>query len=307
MEKGRALCLLGPTGAGKTEAALALADAFNGAVVNFDSRQVYREIPVTTAQPSPEERARCPHLLYGFLQCSETISAGTYAEMAAKTVTEVMNQGMTPILVGGTGLYLRALLDGMAPIPDVPAEIREKVFADWDELGPIAMHERLAETDPVYAAKIHPNDRQRVTRALEVIEATGKTFSQWHAATAKVLDVPCLRLGIAMEKAELHGRLARRIEAMLEAGAIEEVRQALKACPEPDAPGLSGIGCAELAAHLRGALSLEDAKTLWLANTKAYAKRQMTWFRKDRDVHWVGPKQTARMVELAGEWLRGGD
>jgi len=299
----KALCILGPTGAGKTEAALVLADAVNGVVVNFDSRQVYREIPVTTAQPAPEEQARCSHLLYGFLSCSQTISAGAYAELAAPVIQEVLAQSKIPILVGGTGLYLKALLEGMAPIPDVPGEVRQKIFDDWAVHGPQTMHERLSRSDPAYAAKVHPNDRQRVTRALEVFEATGRTFSQWHSATVKVLDVPCLKIGILMDKAALDNRLARRIEAMLEAGALEEIRRALDLCPEPDAPGLSGIGCAELAAHLRGETSLEQAKTLWLSNTKAYAKRQMTWFKKEPDIRWFGPGEKEAMLQAAHKWL----
>jgi tRNA dimethylallyltransferase len=210
---------------------------------------------------------------------------------------------MTPILVGGTGLYLKALLEGMAPIPDVPGHVREKVAADWASLGPQAMHERLSQRDPAYAAKVHANDRQRVTRALEVLEATGRTFSQWHAATAKVLTVPCLKMGILMDKAALENRLARRVEAMLEAGALDEIRLAMESCPEPDAPGLSGIGCSELAAHLRGEASLDQAKALWLSNTKAYAKRQMTWFKKEPDIRWFGPGEAGAMVQAAQKWL----
>lgn len=304
MPVNASLCVLGPTGAGKTEAALALADAFHGAVVNFDSRQVYREIPVTTAQPTPAEQARCPHHLYGYLSCSQPISAGVYAQTAAPVVLEVLARGFTPILVGGTGLYLRAMLEGIAPIPDVPAPVRGKVLADWDALGPEAMHERLRQVDPAYASKVHPNDRQRVTRALEVLQATGRTFTQWHGATSRLLDVACLKLGIRMDKEALDARLEARIEAMLRMGALEEVRRAMDACPQPDAPGLSGIGCAELAAHLRGLISLDEAKAQWLSNTKAYAKRQMTWFKREPGVHWFGPGEAAAMLELAGKWLK---
>ncbi|WP_243309996.1 tRNA (adenosine(37)-N6)-dimethylallyltransferase MiaA [Fundidesulfovibrio agrisoli] len=300
---GKVLCLVGPTGAGKTEAALALAEAFRGSVVNFDSRQVYRVVPVTTAQPSPEEQARCPHLLYGFMPCSQAVSAGSFAEMAAKAVHAVLEQGRTPILVGGTGLYLQALLEGLAPIPDVPRDVRERVASQWDEQGGDVLHARLAEADPAYAARVHPNDRQRVTRALEVLEATGRTFSAWHALAEKPLDLPCLKMGIRMEKAALDRRLAARIHAMLEQGALEEVRRAVAETPDPSAPGLSGIGCAELTAHLRGELGFQEALDLWLSNTKAYAKRQMTWFKRDTSIHWFGPGKTREMVALASGWL----
>ncbi|MFP5239306.1 MAG: tRNA (adenosine(37)-N6)-dimethylallyltransferase MiaA [Acidobacteriota bacterium] len=301
--EGKALCLVGPTGAGKTEAALALAEAFNGSVVNFDSRQVYRGVPITTAQPSPEEQARCPHLLYGFMACSQAVSAGSFAETAARAVRSVLEQGRTPILVGGTGLYLQALLEGLAPIPDVPGEVRELVARQWDEQGGDALHARLAQADPAYAARVHPNDRQRVTRALEVLEATGRTFSAWHALAEKPLDLPCLKLGIRMEKAALDNRLAARIHIMLKQGALDEVRLAVAECPDPAAPGLSGIGCAELAAHLRGEMGFQEALDLWLANTKAYAKRQMTWFKRDASIHWFGPGKVREMVALASGWL----
>ena len=310
------ICLLGPTGAGKTEAALSLAEAFNGAVVNFDSRQVYRDVPITTAQPSPEEQARCPHLLYGFLPCTQTVSAGIYADMAAAAVREVLDEGMIPILTGGTGLYLRALIEGLSPIPDVPQGVRDRVLADWTLHGSQAMHDRLRLTDPSCADKIHPNDRLRVTRALEVYEATGRTLTYWHGAGGKALNLPCLKMGIRMDKDSLDRRLAARIDIMLRGGALEEIRRAMGTslnglpCAEPSmnrscsgAPGLSGIGCAELAAHLRGEMDFDEARALWLSNTKAYAKRQMTWFKKEPDVHWFGPGQTAEMVRLAGEWL----
>ena len=302
-----ALCLLGPTGAGKTEAALALADAFNGSVVNFDSRQVYQGVAVTTAQPTAGEQVLCPHLLYGFLPCGESISAGVYAEMAAPVIREVTSLGRVPILVGGTGLYLRALLEGIAPIPDIPQPVRDKILAEVDRLGPQALHERVRNVDPAYAAKIHPNDKQRVARALEVHEATGRTFSDWHAATAKLVDIRCLKMGIRMDKRELDARLERRITLMLERGALEEVRAALETCRkrggDETAPGLSGIGCAELAAHLLGKIGLEEALALWLANTKAYAKRQLTWFKMDPEVRWFGPGQTGPMVDSARGWL----
>jgi tRNA dimethylallyltransferase len=301
--KVRALCVLGATGTGKTEAALILARAFGGEVVNFDSRQVYRDVPITTAQPSMAEQGVCPHHLYGFLPLAERVCAGAFAGTAARVMQDITARGALPILVGGTGLYLRAILEGLAPIPDVPDGVREKVFADWDELGGEDMHARLAAIDPEYARKIHSNDRQRVTRALEVFEATGRTFTHWHAATARPLDVACLKMGLAIPKPALDARLAARVGLMLEAGALGEIREALRICPDPAAPGLTGIGCAELAAHLRGELTLDAARALWLTSTKAYAKRQATWFKKEPDVAWYAPGEAPAMAEAARRWL----
>ncbi len=301
----KVLCLLGPTGAGKTEAALALAGRFDGSVINFDSRQVYRDLPITTAQPSSEEQARCPHLLYGFLETDEALSAWSYAEQAKQAITEVHAAGGTPILVGGTGLYLRALLEGMSPIPAVPEEVRARLTEEWLECGPEAMHARLRAVDPAYGARIHPHDRQRVTRALEVYAATGRALTHWHADTAGALGLPCLKLGIRTEKDALHQRLARRIEIMMERGALREVELALAGCSNPDAPGLTGIGCAELAAHLRGQMRLVDALWAWLGNTKAYAKRQSTWFKKDPEILWFEAADVAAMERAAQAWLKG--
>jgi tRNA dimethylallyltransferase len=173
--------LLGATGAGKTEAAIRLAAAFGGEVINFDSRQIYRELPVVTAQPAPEETARCPHHLYGFLPAVSRRSAGRYARLVHIVVSRVHGRGRLPILVGGTGLYLRAILSGLAPIPDVPEAVRQTLVEECARLGPQALHERLAAVDPASAARIAPADRQRITRALEVHLATGRTLSDWHA------------------------------------------------------------------------------------------------------------------------------
>lgn len=299
----KVVCLAGPTGAGKTRAALALARAFRGEVVNYDSRQVYRGVPVTTAQPSREELACCAHHLYGYLDCSQAVSAGAFAQLAARTVQEIAARGSVPILVGGTGLYGRAILDGLAPIPDVPQDVRREAQEQWDRLGPEALHGLLAGVDPQYAARIHPNDRQRVTRAVEVYKATGRTLSSWHEKTAPALEALSLRVGLAVDKAVLDVRLAARIEDMLALGALDEVRNAVCACPQKDAPGLTGIGCAELAAHLRGEYDLKQCKALWLGNTKAYAKRQMTWFKKDGRIRWFSPEDVQQIVEEAGRWL----
>ena len=301
----KVLCLLGPTGAGKTEAALALAGRFAGTVINFDSRQVYRELPITTAQPSQEEQARCPHLLYGFLESGEALSAWKYAELAKAAIADVHAASGTPILVGGTGLYLRALLEGMSPIPQVPEEVRARLTEDWLERGPEEMHARLRAVDPAYAARIHPHDRQRVTRALEVHAATGTALTQWHASNTGALGLPILKLGIRTEKDALHRRLARRIEIMMERGALQEVERAVSLCPDRNAPGMTGIGCAELAAHLRGDMRLVDATWAWLGNTKAYAKRQVTWFKKDPDILWFDAEDVSGMTNAAELWLKG--
>lgn len=289
-------CIMGPTGAGKTAASFALAELFDLSVVNADSRQVYRDFPIITAQPDKEERARCPHLLYGYLPTREKIGAGAYVRAAEKAMAREVAGGRQPVLVGGTGLYFRALLSGIAPIPPVPEEIAEKWQERCDSEGGPALHALLAQKDPAYAAKIHPNDRQRVTRALEVLEATGRPFSWWHERTPPASPYRSCKIGIAMPLSELEAPLARRIDAMLRTGALEEARAALDICSDPAAPGWSGIGCAEVYRHLAGELSLEECRALWLKNTRAYAKRQLTWFRADPEIRWFAPHETRELV-----------
>jgi len=298
------LCVPGPTGAGKTAAAIALARAVGGGVVNFDSRQVFADFPVITAQPSAAERAACPHLLYGFLSTADSLSAVAWANLARQAVADLAARGLVPILVGGTGFYLRALLTPLAPIPPVPAAVRQAVQERWAGQGE-ALHAELARVDPPAAARIHPRDRQRVTRALEVLAATGRTLSDWHREGAAGPDWEVRRLGVALPAAELGGRLEARIRAMLAAGALDEARRALARCPDRSAPGWTGIGCAELGAHLAGELDLEAACALWLRNTRAYAKRQMTWFKRDAAIRWFAPGQEPALVEAARHFLDG--
>ncbi|MYL82638.1 tRNA (adenosine(37)-N6)-dimethylallyltransferase MiaA [Desulfovibrio aerotolerans] len=289
MAGARVVCLLGATGTGKTEAAIALAAAFDGEVVNVDSRQVYAGIPIITAQPTPDELARCPHHLYGDTPLDKTVAAGDFAVRARAAAAAIHARGRLPLFVGGTGLYFRAILGGLAPIPAIAPDVRAAVLADWERLGPAAMHAKLAALDPAYAARIAPADRQRVTRALEVSQATGRAFSDWHKqGDPDAPDYDVVKIGLSLPLEELIPRLAQRIEAMVAAEAVAEVARALARYPA-DAPGLTGIGGPEIAAHLAGVRNLKETKEAWLSNTRAYAKRQATWFRKEPAVLWLAP------------------
>lgn len=289
MKNNKIICMAGPTGAGKSGIAARLAAALGGEVINADSRQTYADFPIITAQPGEAELALCPHHLYGFLPTEKKMSAGQYARRAEEACKELLGREKTPILVGGTGLYFRSLLKGIADIPQVDKDIHRK----WQEraaaLGSAALHRELAGVDGAYAARIHPNDKQRVTRALEVFEATGRTFSWWHQHSPLTGSFDYIYLGIGLPLPDLEPVLARRIEQMLAAGALDEARAAMKKCADPKAPGWSGIGCAELYRYLTGDLSLDDARFLWRKNTRAYAKRQLTWFRAEPEVQWFAP------------------
>lgn len=299
----RALCILGPTGSGKTEAALRLAERLPATVINFDSRQLYADFPIITAQPQAHEQAACPHRLYGFLPTAEAMTAARFAELAREEIARCLEEKRAPILVGGTGLYVRALERGLADIPPVPPEVRAWVLARMDAEGPNALHADLAQSDPQTASRLHPNDTQRIARALEVLLGTGRALSDWIREQKTTEPVVRLRkIGVSATLDELEPRLNVRIDAMLERGALDELRSAWMRTPERTAPGYSGIGCAELLAHVLGETDLDEACGLWRRNTRAYAKRQLTWFAKESGVRWVRSEGFNRLHELAEGW-----
>nr|WP_231117161.1 tRNA (adenosine(37)-N6)-dimethylallyltransferase MiaA [Pseudodesulfovibrio alkaliphilus] len=296
--------MLGPTGTGKTAAAIAVAKRMAASVINFDSRQVYADFPIITAQPDEAERAACPHLLYGFLSADERMTAARFVELAMEAITCVQAQGRLPILVGGTGLYLRSLLSGIAPIPEIPDDIRRSVLERVHIEGPQRLHAELEKTDPDYAARIHPNDTQRNARAAEVLLATGRSMTWWHTQSDHApAPFDTLKVGLRLPLAELEPRLTGRIDAMLAAGAVDEASRVLVRHPDPEAPGWTGIGCAELLDHLRGKSTLEQARALWIKNTRAYAKRQLTWFAKEPGIRWFAPGENQAVADCVADWL----
>jgi tRNA dimethylallyltransferase len=299
------LCILGATGTGKSGVALFLAGIFPVGIINADSRQIYADFPLITAQPGHAEQEVCPHRLYGFLPTPEKLGAGAYARRAEACVHEERAAGRLPVLVGGTGLYFRALLEGIAPIPAIPAELSARLEDRCRGEGSLALHTLLADHDPDYARKIHPRDRQRICRALAVLEHTGRTLSWWHARPLPQKPFRALKIGVTLPMPELEKRLERRIDAMLAEGAVEEARAAFERCPDPTAPGWSGIGCAELFRLLSGELSLEQCRALWRKNTRAYAKRQNTWFRADREIRCFHPEERDGIAECLAAFLRG--
>lgn len=303
MSRPRVICLAGPTGSGKTATALLLAEKLHGAVINADSRQVYADFPVITAQPNAAERGACPHYLYGFLESGVKISAGQWVALALKNIAEVQAQGRVPILVGGTGLYFKALLEGIAEIPAVDAGIGLRLMEECGAVGTRVLHERLAQVDAAYAARIHAHDTQRIVRALEVWEGTGKTFSWWHSHAMPEPACEGLRLGLDWTLEALTPRLVQRIGMMLDEGAVEEARAAWQKCPQADAPGWSGIGCVELLDYLQGRSSLQAACAQWAVSTRRYAKRQLTWFRADKQLQWFGPEATEALCAIAQKFI----
>jgi tRNA dimethylallyltransferase len=241
--------------------------------------QLYRELPLLTARPTPADEARVPHRLYGVLDAADPASVGRWLELAGAALDESAAAGRVPSVVGGTGLYLKALLHGLAPVPEVPAAVRRATCERLARLGAPGLHAELARRDPDMAARLRPNDRQRLLRAVEVLAATGRSLAAWQAEPAFRIRLPEPVRGCALlpPRDELHVRIARRLQAMLDAGALAELAGLRAARPQPGLPLLKAVAVPELLAHLDGRLDLAGAVARALARTRQYTKRQMTW------------------------------
>jgi tRNA dimethylallyltransferase len=296
------LVIVGPTASGKSALGLEVARRMSvrlagrefagGTVINMDSMQVYRELPIITAQPTAAEQASAPHRLYGVLPAWEVGTAARWADMALAEIEAVFDAGRLPVLVGGTGLYLKALTEGLSPIPPIPAEVRAASRALWETLGADGFHARLAARDPQTARRLAVNDRQRQVRAWEVLEATGRSITAWQqeSGTGASADWRFVVVLLAPERGWLRTRHERRFTAMVQAGAVEEVK-ALEhtlgargrlgnlTLDGVALPALKAHGVPELRAYLHGIMTLEDAVRRAVLNTSQYAKRQMTWVR----------------------------
>ncbi len=280
MSAHRPILIFGPTASGKSVLALRLARVLNGVVINADSMQVYRELRVLTARPSAEEERSAPHALYGFVAGAETYSAGRYAADAARAIAEARAKGLRPIFVGGTGLYFKTLLEGLSPIPPVAEEVREA----WREralaAAPGELYAELARRDPEMARRLAPGDTQRILRALEVLQSTGLSLALWQQRPREpVLTQEASRIVLVPDREELVRRIDRRFTAMMEAGALEEVRGLAALKLDPELPAMTAHGVPPLLRHLSGEMTLDEAVTASQAETRQYAKRQMTWAR----------------------------
>ena len=274
------IVVAGPTASGKSGLALSIAEAFGGTVINADSMQVYRELAVLTARPGPDAEARAAHRLYGTLSGAEVCSAGRWREMALAEIARAWEIDSLPVVAGGTGLYLRALERGLSPIPEVPPAVREAARAQHAKMGGAAFHAALASRDPAAAARLHPGDSQRLIRAWEVLEATGRPLADWHRAGAgDGLACRRLLLVLAPPRQALYAACDRRFLDMMAAGALDEVRRLLALGLDPSLPVMKALGVTPLADHLAGKISLDEAVAAVQQATRRYAKRQLTWLR----------------------------
>ncbi|WP_426419832.1 tRNA (adenosine(37)-N6)-dimethylallyltransferase MiaA [Bradyrhizobium genosp. A] len=304
---GKAVLIAGPTASGKSALALELALNAGGIVINADSMQVYRDLRVITARPTPDEEARVPHRLYGHVDAAVNFSAGAWVSDATKVLEEAQAERRLPIFIGGTGLYFKALTAGLSVVPPIPAEIRENVRARLERNGVEALHAELACRDPRAAERLNLRDRTRIARALEVIEATGRSLLDWHhEGQPPLLPKDSFRaVFLAPERDELYARIDARFDAMLGAGALTEVERLAARGLDPLLPAMKAHGVPALIGHLRGEVSLEDAATMGRADTRHYAKRQFTWFRHQLpEFEWVKPEEARGWLAAAAKLAR---
>ena len=299
-ENNKPVLIAGPTASGKSALALGLAEATGGVIVNANSMQVYRDLRVLTARPTTEEEARAPHRLYGTIDAAVNFSAGAWVVDAAKALAEARAQDRLSIFVGGSGLYFKALTRGLSAVPPIAAEVRENVRARLERDGPEALHAELMQRDPASAERLKPRDRIRIARALEVVEATGRSLTDWHRDGLPPLLPPGQFAALFLEpdRDELYARIDARFDAMLKAGALDEVAALASRKLDPLLPAMKAHGVPALIRHLNGELTLEEAAVIGRADTRHYAKRQFTWFRHQLpEFEWVKP-EGARLLAL---------
>jgi tRNA dimethylallyltransferase len=294
------ILIAGPTASGKSALALALAEKLGGTIINADSMQVYRDLRIITARPTPEDEVRVPHRLYGHVDAAENFSVGRWCSEVADVLAATKREAGAAIVVGGTGLYFSALTRGLAAVPPIPAQIRNEVRARLASDGAGTLHSELMRRDPIAAARLMPGDRARVTRALEVILATGRSIVQWHEANmpARVDAALAAKVFLIPDRDELLRRIDARFDAMMAAGALDEVRALAARHLDPNLPAMKAHGVPGLIRHLNGEIALAEAVDGGKRDTRQYTKRQATWFRNQLpDFVWVEPERALAAVE----------
>ena len=275
----RVLVIAGPTASGKTALALELAAAFDGTVINADSRQIYRDLRVLTARPDATAEQRAPHRLYGLLDAAERGSVANWRALALDEIAVATRAGRLPILVGGTGLYIRALERGLAPVPEIPEQIRQEALDLLRLLGGVGFRERLAQLDPAGAQRLFPGDRQRLARAYEVVRATGVPLATWQRRPHPSSPYRFATILLMPPRERLYAACDTRFARMIEAGALGEAAALAARGLDPELPAMKAVGVPELLRHLGGEMPLANAIAAAQRATRRYAKRQMTWFR----------------------------
>jgi tRNA dimethylallyltransferase len=298
----QAVLLAGPTTSGKSALALALADKLGGTIVNADSMQVYRDLRIITARPTVQDEAAQPHRLYGHVDAAENYSVGRWCIDAQAAIAEIRRAGRVPVLVGGTGLYFKALTQGIAAVPPIPANIRATVRDRLATEGVAPLYADLMQRDPATAARLMSGDRSRISRALEVVLATGRSLTDWHrdGLPPPVDASRAISLFLDVDRAELYRRIDTRFDAMLAAGTLDEVRALAQRGLDPALPAMKAHGVPWLIRHLKGEIELGEAAEGSKRDTRRYTKRQATWFRNQLPgFMWIKPDEVLEFVARA--------
>ena len=303
-QKPKIIIVCGPTGLGKTAAAIELAQIFNGEIVGADSMQVYRHMDIGTAKPTKAEQSRVRHHMIDIVDPDEPFDAARYARTARGTIAGILDRGVRPFVVGGTGFYIKALLHGLFQSPPAEAGIRERLKAEEEARGIDFLYRRLQALDTDASASIHPNDAYRIRRALEVRESTGTPISALHR-DHRFSDQPFdgLVLGLRMERAILYERIDRRVDHMVRAGLLKEVEGLLNSGYSPDLKPMQSIGYRHMIDYIQGNTDWDETIRLFKRDTRRYAKRQLTWFRRDSSVLWDSPENLSAMCQQIESFL----
>ncbi|MFO7917961.1 MAG: tRNA (adenosine(37)-N6)-dimethylallyltransferase MiaA [Anaerolineae bacterium] len=309
MENIKLLVIVGPTAVGKTALSIELAERFDGEVISADSRQIYRYMDIGTAKATPEQRAAVPHHLIDVVDPAQKLTLAHYKRLATHAIRDIWERGRLPMLVGGTGLYVRALLEGWT-IPEVPPnrELRRRLKERAERLGPEVLHQRLQEVDPESADSIEANNVRRVIRALEVYEETETPISELQKKEAPNYDT--FKIGLTMPRPDLYERIDARVERMIEEGLVQEVQELLERGYDFDLPSMSAVGYPEIGRYLRGEATLEEAIESIKTRTHRIVRQQYNWFKpSDPSIHWFDAQDvpTETIAEKVQDWLAGDD
>ncbi len=301
-DKHKIIIICGPTGIGKTSVAIKIAKKFKGEIISADSMQIYKYMDIGTAKPTKEELSQAGHHFIDIIEPDQDFDAAKFADMAKKKIKKLHEKDILPIIAGGTGLYIKALTKGIFKSAPVPSLIKERLREQAKACGLSYLYEKLGKKDPEAATKIHPNDRFRIIRALEVFESTGKTISEYHK-NHNFQESPfnTLKIGLFMDKEKLYRRIEKRVDLMIESGFLDEVKNLLKIGYSPDLKSMKSIGYRHMALYISGDITWDEAVRTMKRDTRRYAKRQFTWFKADEEIFWYEP---GRIDEISDHVLR---
>ncbi len=296
-KKPKLIIICGPTAVGKTAAAIRLSQLFNGEIISADSRQIYKYLDIGTAKPTKAEQAQVTHHMIDIAEPDNRFNARMFAKMAHQIAYGIISKNKTPFLVGGTGLYIKAFIYGLFLDRAANFDIRRRLKGDAEKHGTRLLYDRLEQCDPISAQRLHPNDTCRIIRALEVFEVTGKPLSQYHREhnfAEKAFS--CLKIGLYLERNKLYDRIDDRVEKMIKEGILDEVRNLLKSGYSPDSNAMQSIGYKHMIAYLDGKMTWQEAIRTFKRDSRRYAKRQLTWFRSDREIIWTRPGKSEALI-----------